>query len=158
MHRHRCIDAETDQGRNGRVSEQDGVEGVELVDALQAPATDSDGTAQGEEVDGTASSLLYRIKFQTFFLTHLAVLQSSIACFPYESWRLSPCDNGTGAVLSLALRCGWQVLHVVRGVTRGPTVSSKPSTQKPHHLRPFTWGTGTCRGDSTGKQDKGASA
>lgn len=101
---------------------QDGVEGVELVDALQAPATDSAGTEQGdealkcsEEVVGTASSWLHRIKFQTFFLTHLAVLQSSIACFPYESWRLSPCDNGAGAVLSLALRCGWQVLQVVSG-------------------------------------------
>jgi len=97
---------------------QDGVANIEMVPtqgATRAPQESVGPHSSSSTPRQETLACVATIKFETFWLSHLAVLQSRTAAFPYESWRIEPLiKEGSTAVhsrVTISLHCGWQ-LHI----------------------------------------------
>ena len=96
------------------------------------------GEAGGEvgdklEVEEEKMRGVVQVKFQTLWLSHLAVLQSRTAAFPYKSWRIvATHDAKSLSRVSLHLSCGWQ-LHIKVG-PRGCSIEDPAPAELAHFL------------------------
>ena len=74
--------------------------------------TEASPTEKGAEEPVVAPAARI-IKFQTAYLSHLALLQSRFAAFPYLAWRVCPYqDPSRQSLVTLHLSCGW-LLHIL---------------------------------------------
>lgn len=103
---------DTAETRDLEIEDAQGEEGVEAVEEVagtsEQPAEPEKGSASEPAVSSVRT-----IKFQTAYLSHLALLQSRLAALPYSAWRVCPFqDPSKHSLVTLHLACDW-LLHIL---------------------------------------------